>query len=96
MIGPQRLPEYPDGFSGAEYSDWFTLQNAQLTKTFKHSPLEIFIGVKNIFNYTQDSPLIDPANPFGDSFDTAFAWGPLQVRRFYGGIRYGLQRKPSK
>lgn len=93
VLGPQRLPSTPAGFDKPSYSDWFTLQNVQFTKTMKKNNVEIFAGVKNIFNYTQDSPLIDPQNPFGDSFDTAFAYGPLQVRRFFFGIRYGIKRK---
>jgi outer membrane receptor for ferrienterochelin and colicins len=93
VVGPKRLPTAPDGFEIDAYSDWFSLQHIQLTKTFKKQNIEIFGGVKNIFNYTQGSPLIDPQNPFGDSFDTAFAYGPLQVRRFFFGLRYGLKRK---
>ena len=93
VVGPQRLPTAPDGFEINAYSDWFSLQHIQLTKTFKKQNIEIFGSVKNIFNYTQGSPLIDPQNPFGDSFDTAFAYGPLQVRRFFFGLRYGLKRK---
>lgn len=93
VVGPQRLPTFADGFERPEYSNWFTLQNVQLTKSFKNSTLEIFGGIKNIWNYTQMSPLIDPANPFGDNFDTSYAYGPLQVRRFFVGLRYGIDRK---
>lgn len=93
VVGSQRLPAAPEGFVMDDYSEAFALQHIQITKTFKDSGIEIFGGVKNIFNYTQDSPLIDPQNPFGDSFDTAFAYGPLQVRRFIFGLRYGLKRK---
>lgn len=93
VVGPQRLPTFADGFERPEYSNWFTLQHCQVTKTFKNQSLEVFTGIKNIFNYTQDSPLIDPQNPFGDSFDTAYAYGSLQVRRFYVGLRFGIDRK---
>lgn len=40
------------------------------------------MGVKNIFNYTQESPLVDWQNPFGDDFDSSDASGSLQSRRF--------------
>jgi hypothetical protein len=30
-------------------------------------------------NYTQDSPLINPANPFGDSFDTSYTGGRCKL-----------------
>ncbi|MFT5822019.1 MAG: outer membrane receptor for ferrienterochelin and colicins [Crocinitomix sp.] len=93
VMGRQRLPQFGEEFGKPDYSDWFTLQNFQITKTFKSKLFSCFVGVKNIFNYTQESPLIDPQNPFGDSFDTSYAYGPLQVRRFYIGFRYGLGRK---
>ena len=93
VMGPQRLPTYEGQFERPEQSPWYTIQNLQLTKTFKKTKLEIYTGVKNIFNYTQPSPLVDPQNPFGDDFDTAYAFGPLQVRRFFLGLRWSLDRK---
>jgi hypothetical protein len=68
------------------------LQNAQITKTFKAEKYQLYAGVKNIFNFTQPSPLIAPEAPFGDAFDTSYAWGPLQTRRFFLGFRYNLKR----
>lgn len=94
VMGPQRLPVFADEFARPEVSEWFTIQNVQITKRFSKNQLEFFGGIKNLFNYTQDSPLIDPENPFGDSFDTAYAYGPLQVRRFFFGLRFNLNRKP--
>jgi hypothetical protein len=66
------------------------VQNVQVNKEFKKG-FQLYSGVKNLWNYTQDSPLIDPANPFGESFDTSYAWGPLQTRRFYLGVRWNIQ-----
>ena len=83
------LPTYDEPFNRAENSPWFTLQHLQLNNRF-NSQLSTYFGVKNIFDYTQDSPLIDPENPFGDSFDTAYAYGPMQCRRFVLGIRYKI------
>lgn len=96
VVGPQRLPDFGAEFGKSDYSDWFTLQNIQLTKSFRKNGLECFFGVKNIFNYTQESPLIDPQNPFGDSFDTSYVYGPLQVRRIYGGLRFSIKRKTTQ
>ena len=90
VMGPQWLPTYPDPFSREEVSPWYSIQNFQLTKSFEN--LEFYIGLKNLLNYTQPTPLIDPANPFGDSFDTAYAYGPLQVRRAFFGLRWSLAR----
>lgn len=92
VMGPQHLPTYDAPFNRAEISPWWTIQNFQITKTFEFG-LEAYVAVKNIFNYTQGSPLIDPANPFGDDFDTAYAYGPLQERRYVFGLRYSLAKK---
>ena len=89
VYGPMNLPTYDEPFNRAETSPWFTLQHLQLNKRF-NSQLSTYFGVKNIFDYTQDSPLIDPENPFGDNFDTAYAYGPMQGRRFVLGISYKL------
>jgi outer membrane receptor for ferrienterochelin and colicins len=86
VVGPMHLPSYEAPFSRPEESPWFSLQHLQLNKTFSER-VSAYVGVKNLFNYTQDSPLIDPANPFGDHFDTAYAYGPLQGRRFVFGLR---------
>ncbi len=91
VMGPQKLPHYDSPFTRPESSPWFTIQNIQITKEIKS--FSVYAGVKNIFNWTQSSPLIDAANPFGKDFDTAYAWGPLQTRRFFVGIRWILQRK---
>lgn len=92
LTGPMKLPTYIPPFERATYSPWFNLTNIQFTQTLKKLNLECYAGVKNIFNYTQDSPLIDSENPFGDNFDTAYAYGPLQTRRFFLGIRWQMNR----
>lgn len=89
VTGPMNLPTYPAPFSRDEVSPCFALQHLQLNKRFS-SQFSAYLGVKNLFDYTQDSPLIDWANPFGDNFDTAYAYGPLQGRRLVFGIRYKL------
>ena len=89
VSGPMNLPTYDEPFNRAATSPWFTLQHLQLNKRF-NSQLSSYFGIKNIFDYTQDSPLIDPENPFGDNFDTAYAFGPMQGRRFVLGVSYKL------
>ncbi|MCG8575270.1 MAG: TonB-dependent receptor [Flavobacteriales bacterium] len=96
VMGPQRLPEFSDEWARPTTSPWFSIQNVQLTQKFKKSNLEVYTGIKNLLNYTQPSPLVDPANPYGDNFDTSYAYGPLQVRRFFFGIRWNLQRKKKE
>lgn len=89
IVGPQDLPIYDAPFNRDEVSPWYSIQNVQLTKSvWKH--VEIYGGVKNLLNWTQESPLIDPEHPFGDAFDTAYAYGPLQTRRYFLGFRWRL------
>jgi outer membrane receptor for ferrienterochelin and colicins len=98
--GPMRLPVQPNDFR-PEYSPWFTIANIQLTKKFS-SGLEIYAGVKNMFNFLPKYALIrafdpfdktasDPVtNPNGYTFDTEYNYAPLQGARFFAGIRYNL------
>ena len=51
------------------------------------------IQEQNILNFTQPSPLINPSNPYDDTFDTGYVYAPLQPRRYYFGIRYNFQGK---
>ncbi|MCB0397515.1 MAG: TonB-dependent receptor [Flavobacteriales bacterium] len=95
VMGPQHLPAFAAPFDRPVISPWYTLQNVQVTKVFDCG-VEVYGGVKNIWNYTQPSPLVDPAHPFGDRFDTSYAYGPLQVRRFFVGLRFSLKELRMK
>jgi len=53
---------------------------------------EAYLSVKNVFDYRQPSPLVDPANPFGDAFDTAYVYGPMRGRWVMMGLRWGVGR----
>lgn len=90
VMGPQHLPTYAPPFNRPETSPWFAIQNIQTTKKIGEN-FDIYFAVKNIFNWTQDSPLIAPEAPFGPNFDTAYAWGPLQTRRFLMGVKFLIQ-----
>lgn len=87
LVGPQRLPLYDAPFTRPTESETFTQVSARLSKEFGKN-LNVGIGVKNLLNYTQDSPLINPTEPYSDTFDTAYAYGPLQTRRFYLSLSY--------
>jgi outer membrane receptor for ferrienterochelin and colicins len=88
VTGPMELPRYPAPFSRSEMSSPFFIHNLQATTDFKQ--VGFFVAVKNISGYIQDSPLIDPANPFGNNFDTSYAYGPLIGRRFVVGFKYKI------
>ncbi|MFM2376165.1 MAG: hypothetical protein RLZZ165_1262, partial [Bacteroidota bacterium] len=94
VIGPMELPTYAPPFERPPRSGWFTEQNIQVSANLGHG-LGLQIGCRNLWNYTQPSPLIDPANPFGEAFDTAYAYGPLQTRRWVVGMGWQLQRAES-
>ncbi|HKL16496.1 MAG TPA: TonB-dependent receptor [Balneolaceae bacterium] len=84
VVGKMKLPEYPDA---ATVSRVYTEQNIKLTKRFIDG-FEFYGAVKNLFNYTQDNPLIAPDRPFSDEFATDHVYGPLQGRRFMLGVKY--------
>ena len=89
ITGSMDLPTFDPPFERTEQSPLFSQHNLQLKKQF-NSNFYMYLGVKNIFNYTQDTPLIDWQNPFGDAFDTSYAYGPLQERRFLIGLSLKL------
>ena len=77
--GQKRLP-----VSG--YSPSFTVVNTQVTAEFSPG-LALFIGVENVFDYTQRGLIIDPQNPFGSNFDASVVWGPVSGRTAFAGLR---------
>ena len=84
-IGRSRVPHnVADNFSPA-----FTLLNSQVT--YKWNNADIYIGLENITNYTQQNPIIDSEEPFGEDFDASLIWGPVMGRTIYLGFRYGLK-----
>lgn len=87
LNGPEPLPKLQGPFSRPDQSPWYTIQNFKISHNLNHH-LEIYGGVKNIFNWTQPTPLVDPENPFGEDFDTIYAYGELQPRRFYVGLNW--------
>lgn len=86
VIGPMPLPRF-EGLPSR--SPWFTEQHLQGTWSLR-SGVDVYGAVKNIFDYVQANAIIDPGNPFGDEFDTARVYGPIQGRRLLLGMRYAL------
>lgn len=91
LTGPMRLPEYEAPFERPDRSRTYSVHNVQSTLKLDGG-LQVYGAVKNLFDFTQGSPLVDFRNPFGDAFDTAYVWGPIQGRRFLLGARFGLSR----
>ncbi len=88
LQGPAALPRF-DGLSSR--SPWFTEQHLQLTHRRGTAP-EVYVAVKNLFGFVQRDAIVDPFNPFGDRFDTARVFGPLQGRRLLFGVRQVVGR----
>lgn len=68
VYSPMRLPLLSDTDPRSAYSEWWSIQNIQLTKTFKKG-FEVYGGVKNLLNWTPNKN-----NPFiiarsNDPFD---------------------------
>ncbi|MDE2774020.1 MAG: TonB-dependent receptor [Gemmatimonadota bacterium] len=91
VTGPMRLPSYDEPFARPERSPTYSVHNVQATLTLD-ARAALYLSVKNVFDFTQPSPLIDPANPFGDAFDTAYIYGPMRGRHAMLGLRYGVSR----
>ncbi len=63
--------------------------HAQITKYYKR--WNIYIGVENLTDFTQDNPIIAADNPFGKHFDSSLVWAPLIGRKFYIGLRFNME-----
>jgi outer membrane receptor for ferrienterochelin and colicins len=86
----------------AEYSDWYSIQNIQVTKTFKKN-WEMYGGVKNLLNFTPpdnsilrandpfDKNVDSPDNPSGYTFDPSYVYAAFQGVRGFFGVRYTLK-----
>ena len=91
-FGIQQLPSTasnPVQYQRPSESESYTMINAQFNKFFDF--FEVYAGVENILNFTQEFPIIDPENPFGPYFDTSYIWGPTSGREFYFGFRYAIR-----
>lgn len=98
--GPMRLPILPNDYR-PEYSPWFCLANVQVQNQTAQK-LEIYAGIKNLFNFMPRNPIMRPFDPFdkqasdpisnpnGHTFDPSYNYASLQGIRGYLGIRYTL------
>jgi outer membrane receptor for ferrienterochelin and colicins len=91
--GQQRLPDTrsnPVAFQRPDFSQPFTLVNAQFTYNFK--TIELYGGCENIFDFRQRQPIISWQNPFSPFFDTSSVWGPTRGRELYVGVRFKIDK----
>ncbi len=91
--GQKRLPNTSDKPSGLQrdgFSPDFFLLNAQISRGYRWG--SVYVGSENLLGFTQDDPIIDPDNPFGDNFDASIVWAPIAGRMVYAGFRYKIKR----
>lgn len=103
LIGPMKLPLVENDFR-PEYSNWYSLQNIQITKTLKRG-WQIYGGIKNLLNFTPpaysilrpedpfDKNVDSPDNPNGYTFDPTYVYAPNQGIRGFLGVRYSMMKK---
>lgn len=92
--GEQRLPDTkqnPIEFQRTDFSQPYTLVNAQFTYNFKK--FEVYGGCENIFDFRQKQPINSWQNPFSPYFDTSSVWGPTRGNEIYIGVRFKLLNK---
>ena len=89
-LGKQQLPNTlnnPIADRLPEFSNPFSIVNAQVTRTFSKK-FEVYIGGENITNYTQQKAIIGNQNPFGTTFDTSISYAPVFGQMYYAGLRF--------
>ncbi len=91
-FGQSRIPNTllsPVEYQLPTRSKEFFLTNAQITKKFRK--FEIYLGVENLLNYTQNNPIIASDNPFGSNFDASMIYAPMDGRIIYAGFRMEIK-----
>jgi len=99
IVGPMGLPTYSQEWAKEAISPLYTIQHLKVEKTI-NKKISTYIAVRNIFNFTQGSPLIDPSAGnnletneswevgFSPNFDTSYVYGPIRGRRYLIGLRW--------
>lgn len=91
-FGSKRLPDTSDkplDLQRPSRSPDFFLLNAQVSRGYRWG--NIYVGSENLLGFTQDNPIIDTSNPFGNDFDASIVWAPIAGRMIYAGFRYKIK-----
>jgi len=96
--GSQRLPSTlsnPEEFRlDSNVPNYFTF-NAQIAYK-ANQKTEVYIGFENFTNFRINDAIIQSENPYGNYFDTNYAWGPIFGRMIYAGFRYRIPQAANK
>jgi hypothetical protein len=66
----------------------FSTVYGQVTRQFKK--WELYVGVENLFNFTQENPIFVAKDPYAAGFDASMVWGPITGTMVYTGIRFKI------
>jgi outer membrane receptor for ferrienterochelin and colicin len=88
--GPRRIPNayVHSGDAPEATAPAFSMVYGQVTRQFKK--WEMYLGVENLFNFTQPNPIMNASDPFVREFDATMVWGPVAGRMVYTGLRYKI------
>lgn len=88
IVGKQRLPNTAPSLAKyrlPDYSDTFATLNAQISRNFNDN-IRLYLGAENVTGTTQQNPIIEAQNPFGNYFDAGMIYKPIMPTNFYAGI----------
>ncbi|MFO8087364.1 MAG: TonB-dependent receptor [Bacteroidales bacterium] len=89
--GGGRIPStsaLAEQYQRPEKFDPYTIMNLQIT--YMINMFEIYAGVENVTDFTQQNPVIAPSEPYGSAFDASMIWGPIHGRKIYAGVRFSI------
>ena len=92
LVGKQRLPNTksnPAEFQLADYSPSYATLNAQISRNFNKN-IRVYLGGENLTSYTQNQPIMDAKNPFGNYFDGGMVYAPIMPANFYVGVDFSF------
>lgn len=84
LVGDDGIDRRKDSFKA------YQIMNAQVSKFFRR--WSVYGGCENIGDFTQKHPIVYAESPFDSRFDSSRIWGPIHGRKFYVGVRFGLDR----
>ncbi|MCX7768587.1 MAG: TonB-dependent receptor [Flavobacteriales bacterium] len=96
LNGPARLPKVTHDKNSPFYATKSPVfPNLLAQVTYKTERWEIYVGGENLTHFRQKYAVIDPQNPFSNSFDATRVWGPIMGALGYLGVRYVIRAKEA-
>lgn len=92
-VSSKRVPRahaHHGGMAPEYQSPDYVQMNAQISKSFRHNKVEMYLGGENLTNYMQHNLILMGDSPFATGFDASLIWGPAMGRNVYAGLRWKL------